>query len=247
MPAATPGARPGGRCATCRFEAAAYTRDDEAGTLRAIEPWWELLTAGLDEAVRTELGPPPDPDDLHGALHRLHEAGRQLHERGAGTPAQQGRVAHLHVGAGGVPKSAVETVTVGYRGVVGDRQRTRRHHGRVWQALCLYSVEAVDTLRGEGHPIFPGAAGENITITGLDWASLRPGARLHLGSTVAVLSMPALPCKKNAAWFTDGDFMRMHHERNPALTRWYASVMTDGTVALGDPVIIDPVIIDPVT
>ena len=37
-------------------------------------------------------------------------------------------------------------------------------HGGPERALCLFSLERILELQAEGHPIFPGAAGENITI-----------------------------------------------------------------------------------
>ena len=43
----------------------------------------------------------------------------------------------------------------------------------------------VERLASEGHPISPGAVGENFLIDGLPWARVaRPGARLRLGPTV---------------------------------------------------------------
>ncbi len=113
---------------------------------------------------------------------------------------------------------------MGWRGLDGDRQASRKHHGRVWQALCLWSADVVEALAAEGHPVFPGAAGENVSVRGLDWAAVRPGVRLRLGSVLAEVTVPALPCAKNARWFVDGDFNRMHHERDRAVTRWYALV-----------------------
>jgi hypothetical protein len=37
------------------------------------------------------------------------------------------------------------------------------------------SLELIDQLRLEGHPIVPRSVGENVTISGLDWHSIRPG------------------------------------------------------------------------
>ncbi len=177
---------------------------------------------------------------MHDALHHLQDVGRGLHALGAGTPSHTGSVAQINVSDGGVPKRTVDTVAVGYRGLEHDRQRSRRFHGRVWQALCLYSSEAIACLRAEGHPISAGSAGENFTLEGVDWAALRPGTRLRIGSVLAELSVPALPCGHNARWFTDGDFDRMHHERDYSATRWYARVMEDGVVHTGDPVLVEP-------
>jgi MOSC domain-containing protein YiiM len=177
---------------------------------------------------------------LHDTLHHLQDVGRGFVALGGGAPRHTGRVAQVSAGPGGVPKVAVAHAEVGYRGIEGDRQAARRHHGRVWQALCLFSLETVERFRAEGHPITPGAAGENLTLAGVDFAALRPGTRLRVGEVLCELSLPALPCAKNARWFTDRDPMRLHHEREPGATRWYARVLEDGGVAPGMPVEVEP-------
>ena len=139
-----------------------------------------------------------------------------------------------------MPKLPVDEVEVDLRGVVGDVQMTKKHHGRPWQALCLWSKEKVDLLAAEGHPITYGAAGENVSITGIDWADVRPGVRLQIGEVLAECSLYSLPCAKNRRWFADRDSMRMHHETEPGISRMYASVLVPGTVRLGDPVVLEP-------
>ncbi|MFZ8998129.1 MAG: MOSC domain-containing protein [Ilumatobacteraceae bacterium] len=150
-----------------------------------------------------------------------------------------GTVASLHVGSGGVPKPAVDAVEIDLGGVIGDRQATRRHHGAPWQAVCLWSVEVIDELRADGHPIGPGYAGENVTIAGLDWADVRPGVRLRIGSVLCRVSSFAVPCKQNASWFADGDCGRIHH-RNGPVSRVYATVLEPGRVTTGDEVVVEP-------
>ena len=53
------------------------------------------------------------------------------------------------------------------------------------------------------------------------------------------MSAWALPCKHNRAWFSDGDFNRMHHERGP-VSRAYATVLEPGAIVTGDPAILNP-------
>jgi MOSC domain-containing protein YiiM len=178
---------------------------------------------------------------VHDASHHLADIGRGLHELGVGAPHAEGRIAGVFASGGGVPKTPIPEAIVGYRGVEGDRQAARQHHGRVWQALCLWSADVVDRLRREGHPIAIGNAGENVSIAGIDWATLRPGTRVALGDEVLVeLSAYSTPCKKNAGWFLDGDFNRMNHDRESGISRVYASVLRDGTIAPGDAVIVEP-------
>jgi MOSC domain-containing protein YiiM len=177
---------------------------------------------------------------VHDVSHHLMDIGRGLHLLGAGAPTQEGVVAQLNVSGGGVPKKSVEVAEVGDRGVVGDRQADRKHHGRPLQALCLWSTDVIDALRTEGHPIEPGLAGENITVTGIDWSTLRPGVQLLVGEVLLEISAWATPCAKNAAWFTDRDFNRMSHERHPGWSRAYAWVREPGTIRPGDPVVVEP-------
>jgi MOSC domain-containing protein YiiM len=155
--------------------------------------------------------------------------------RGKPQPAT-GTVQGLFRSRGGVPKHAVETVEVGARGVMGDVQKTRQHHGRPWQALCVWSAEVVNRLHTEGHPIVPGSAGENISIGGLDWDVVLPGSKLTIGPVVVELSLYALPCAKNAQWFADRNFERIHHRTERGVSRIYGSVLHGGPIRVGDPV-----------
>ena len=318
-------------CGQCGFDAAAYTRDDLLGTLRALAPIWRTATEGIDPAILaarpapdvwsameycraladvtaamgfllhialTDEAPaldpfPPDPpapevapsmretitqldknvarlnghatkmseedwhrtvtagDEtadatwivahaVHDATHHLRDTGRGLHALGAGAPTQRGSVVQVSTSDGGVPKRAHERVSIGPSGVAGDRQAERKHHGKPLQALSLWSLEVIDALRAEGHPVTPGAAGENVTVSGVDWSTIRPGVRVQVGGALAEISAFATPCAKNAQWFSDRDFGRIDHNRHPGWSRAYAWVLDGGDVAPGDAVIVEP-------
>lgn len=148
-----------------------------------------------------------------------------------------GWIHRINVSDGGVPKRPVEEAEIGLRGVVGDHQADRRHHGHPEQALCVWSLDVIEALRSEGHPIEPGFAGENITVAGLDWSRVVPGTTLLLGeSVVAPVTFDATPCAKNAAWFLERDFRRMSHDLHPGWSRMYTSVTTGGLIRTGDQV-----------
>ena len=74
-------------------------------------------------------------------------SGRGLHALGAGAPTQHGVVVQVSTSAGGVPKRALGRITIGTRGVAGDVQAERKHHGKPMQALSLWSTEVIDALR----------------------------------------------------------------------------------------------------
>lgn len=208
-----------------------------AGAVAADDPRWHRVGRVGEQAVDAAWAL---RHVAHDVSHHLMDVGRGLHLLGAGAPTQEGTVVQVNASDGGVPKRPVKVAEVGDRGLVGDRQADRKHHGRPLQALCLWSLEVIEALQAEGHPVEAGAAGENLTLAGLDWSSLRPGTQLLIGDVLAEVSAWATPCAKNAQWFAAGDFKRMDHERHPGWSRAYAWVREPGTIRAGDAVIVEP-------
>jgi hypothetical protein len=219
-----------------------FTEHDARRTVDQVDVFWSQLASGRGADVL-----PPPPGDLDGPLDEvlprvwgaLLAAGPALRAAGRMPARSDCVVATLHAGSGGVPKPAVDSVEVDWRGVVGDVQATRKHHGRPWQALCLWSGEVIDAFAAAGHPLAPGLAGENVTLRGLDWGEVRCGVRLRIGTVLCEASLYALPCSQNTAWFTGGDFRAMHHDRGP-VSRVYATVLEPGRIAVGDAAILEP-------
>lgn len=148
-----------------------------------------------------------------------------------------GRIFQLNCSDGGVPKLGVREAVVTETGLACDRQRDLRYHGGPERAVCLYALERILELQNEGHPIFPGSAGENVTVVGLDWARLGPGARLALGDEVVVeISSYTSPCKNIAASFRGGEFKRISQKTHPGDSRLYARILRPGRLAVGQPV-----------
>jgi MOSC domain-containing protein YiiM len=142
------------------------------------------------------------------------------------------RIFQLARSDGGVPKLAVREAHVTTLGLEGDRHAHPKIHGGPERALCLYSLEVIAALQAEGHPIFPGSAGENVTISGLPWEALAAGTRLALGSAVIVeLTRIASPCKQIIESFADRKSDRL---ADPARGRWYARVLREGGLRVSD-------------
>jgi len=146
------------------------------------------------------------------------------------------RIVQLSVSNGGVPKKAVESVRVTALGLEGDAHRNREHHGGPERAVCLFAMETIRALQAEGHPLVPGALGENVTLEGLDWSAVQPGARVRLGAEVVVeITRYTTPCFNIRPAFRDGDYALVSQNRHPGRSRVYARVLETGTVRRGDP------------
>ncbi|HEY0386211.1 MAG TPA: MOSC domain-containing protein [Pyrinomonadaceae bacterium] len=149
----------------------------------------------------------------------------------------EGYIFQLNCSAGGVPKRATTEALLTKRGLVGDRQAKPFIHGGPKRALCLYAFELIEQLQLEGHPVFPGSVGENVTVAGVDWAALEPGSRLALGPEVTIeISSYTSPCRTIAASFTGGEFARISQQQHPGWSRLYARVLQTGLLKAGQPV-----------
>jgi MOSC domain-containing protein YiiM len=125
-------------------------------------------------------------------------------------------------------------VEIGFLGLAGDRQNNQDLHGGPERAVTLFSLERILALQEEGHRIFPGAAGENITIAGLDWELLEPGVRLRLDEAVLLqVTRFISPCSTIAHVFAGGDYSRISQKRYPGWSRLSACVLQPGSVQVG--------------
>ena len=153
----------------------------------------------------------------------------------------EGRVHQLNISRGGAPKLPVESAHVTTGGIIGDFQNDTEDHGGPMRALCLFSLEEIQRLVAEGHPVYPGAVGENVTLSGIPLDALTSGARLTLGETLIEVTSYAFPCKGIAAAFSDGDFTRISQKLYPDESRVYARVLREGDLHTGDHVyLLDP-------
>ena len=66
----------------------------------------------------------------------------------------RGEVHSINVSDGGVPKSMVESANIMKSGVQGDFNRFRSGRGGCAdRAVCIFSIELIQRLKHEGHPI----------------------------------------------------------------------------------------------
>jgi MOSC domain-containing protein YiiM len=147
------------------------------------------------------------------------------------------QIVQISVSSGGVPKQEVPSAIVTELGIITDSQNDREHHGGPERALIIYSLERIQALQEEGHPIYPGSTGENLTISGLEWQKLAPGVHLQLGQVLAQITRYASPCSNISGSFINGDFNRIGQKKNPGWSRFCLRVLEPGVIKKGDDVV----------
>lgn len=146
-----------------------------------------------------------------------------------------GYIFHINASNGGVPKLAQRNAVVTETGLTIDRQNNTQVHGGPERALCLFSLERITALQAEGHPIFAGSIGENITVAGLDWEKVEPGMTLRLGNDVLIeITSYTSPCKNIRESFRDYDYGRVSQRQHPGWSRVYARILEPGSLQVGD-------------
>ena len=183
--------------------------------------------------------PAPAEGDQEGRMDDLAAGRREVARLTAGSC---GQIASINVShPGGVPKRPIDRTVITTRGLIGDGQRTKEPvHGGPEKAVCLFGVEQIRRVNADGHHLYPGAIGENLTLSGLDLGGLASGDRLRIGDPatgpIIQLSDPAAPCKNIAGSFEDWRIARVSHKVRPEDSRWYARVLREGPVVSGDPI-----------
>ena len=146
-----------------------------------------------------------------------------------------GIVISINRSVGGVPKLPVSDVFVSEQGLDGDGHRFHMHGGPD-KAVCVYAIEIIEALQREGHPIAIGTTGENVTVRGVDWKRVVPGARLVLGEVEIAVTGYASPCQTIIGSFADERSKRISQKVHPGWSRVYGRVIQTGTLRVGDAV-----------
>ena len=108
-------------------------------------------------------------------------------------------------------------------GIEGDRKA-----GSKKRQINIMSLETKQRLAAQGYKTGPGEMGEQITISGLDVSTLKPGDRLQLGSeAVFEVTMQREPCD----WFA-----RVQDQPKNVDVGVLGRVLVGGSIAIGDTV-----------
>jgi len=158
--------------------------------------------------------------------------------------ALTGYLASLNTNAGGVGKKSREGDWLTPMGFLTDHQKASfvagwGGHGGKDKAICIWSLEIIQLLQSEGHRVYIGTCGENMTVAGLGkhWKKLKPGMRAWVGDALLEFTEPASPCKKQISHFKNGNYFRITH-KDPTICRWYCEVVQPGYVRKNSTVIL---------
>jgi MOSC domain-containing protein YiiM len=139
--------------------------------------------------------------------------------------------------ATGIFKQAVAgPIAVTRTNLAGDGQADLRVHGGVDKAVYAYPSEHYPFWSAELER--PGLAwgmfGENLTVEGLDEATVRIGDRYAIGTAEFEVSQPRLPCFKLGIRFERAD-MEKRFLRSGRLG-FYLRVRREGVIEAGQPI-----------
>lgn len=157
-----------------------------------------------------------------------------------------GIVHQLSIGPGGFPNHPVESAEVTKEGVVGDKVRHPKIHGRPDQAICLYSLEDLEKIKEKGFDLFPGAVAENITTEGIDFNLVRVGDVYQIGGVAAQITNYRTPCGNLEKEYGNGLNSHMWDERSKkydysselwGMTGFYARIIKPGQINQGDSIV----------
>jgi MOSC domain-containing protein YiiM len=136
----------------------------------------------------------------------------------------------------GIDKRPVQgRVAVNPRGLDGDVQVNRKHHGGEGQAVYCYGQEDAGWWECElGRDLPAGRFGENLRTSGLDLTNAVLGERWRIGTALFEVTDGRIPCATFAAYWGIPDLVKRFSARGA--TGAYLRVLETGELGAGDPI-----------
>jgi MOSC domain-containing protein YiiM len=149
----------------------------------------------------------------------------------------QGFVLQLNVSRGGIPKRPILEARVTREGIEGDSWNNPKYHGGPRQALLLISIEDIEELKAQGYPVYPGALGENLTVSGIPFREVRIGDRFQAGEVTFEITKLRKPCRTLDS-IQIGIQLSLY-DTKPGAELWgrggfYARILREGVIRPGD-------------
>lgn len=146
-----------------------------------------------------------------------------------------GEISQLNISRGGIPKRATPEAKLTSEGLEGDAWAHPKIHGGPNQSILLIGQEVLDELNALGYRLFPGALGENLTTTHLDYNQLQAGQRFRLGSQCEIeLTKLREPCRTLDVYNSDNLEKIQKLLKLEGRGGWYARILKPGLLFTGD-------------
>ena len=154
--------------------------------------------------------------------------------RTVGTPGAENRMERVFTSA--IWKSPVSgPVRAGVLGLDGDTVFDTECHGGFDQAVLMYAAGHYPKWEAElGHPLEPGAFGENFLVDGVDEDVACIGDRYRIGPVRLQVTHPRTPCSTLARRHQIPDMIAI--VRRNSRSGWYLRVLEEGTLEPGESV-----------
>ncbi len=157
-----------------------------------------------------------------------------------------GILTQINRSGGGLPKRGiVGPVMLTETSIEGDMCRNRLVHGGPMKAVLMASAEVIDELAACGFPVFYGALGENLTVSGMDPHRWRVGQRYRVGQDAVIeLTKLRTPCANLDVYgpaIKAEIFDEQCQAKDVTSPRWahggfYARIIRPGLIQAGDEV-----------
>lgn len=152
----------------------------------------------------------------------------------------QGVVLQVNASGGGIPKLPLLEARVTREGIEGDSWNNRKYHGGPKQALLLISIEDIEELVSLGYPVYSGALGENLTVSGILFRDVRVGDRFQAGDVLLEITKLRKPCRTLDS-IRKGIQLSLYDD-SPGSARWgrggfYAQILQEGVIRPGDSIV----------
>ena len=108
-------------------------------------------------------------------------------------------------------------------GIIGDA-----HAGKWHRQISLLQQEKIDAFRENGAAVTPGAFGENLVVSGIDFRSLPVGTLLRCGDVLLEMTQIGKECHTHCAIYHQTGDCIMPREGV------FARVLQGGTIAVGE-------------
>lgn len=138
----------------------------------------------------------------------------------------------------GLPKITIDSGSFSLSGIEGDYNRFRfnKKNNDPDMAIMLISMDIIEELNNEGWPVKPGDLGENLTLSNIDYRTIKPGQHYTAGQAELEISIICDPCSNlNVLPYVGEDKVSTFIKTLMKRRGWYARVIKEGLVSSGDP------------